>query len=315
MNRILPFPPLRMMPPMLKAMPAMAWAQLRKDYVTAMRLGNQIISSSELKTLGFQGYTPGQHDVFVCSYSKSGTYWMLQIVSQIAGLGEANFEHIHHIAPWPEVPFPGLTRLQTPTWESAPTELRAIKTHAEADFVPYHPDAKYLFVFRDPKDVLISAFYFSESIMPGLKSIGLDKWTEAFIAGETPFGSWPEHIASFWPWRDRENVLQTTYEWMKADLEKAVRSVSQLMAVDLTDEQVAKVVHRSSFTYMKEHKDKFKPPSPPGTSGTIELIRKGNTGDAAKELTAVQQKAVNHAMKEQLKALGSDFPFDTFYGD
>jgi hypothetical protein len=40
--------------------------------------------SQGIKTGGFKGYQPNHRDVFVCTYSKSGTNWALQIAYQLS---------------------------------------------------------------------------------------------------------------------------------------------------------------------------------------------------------------------------------------
>lgn len=291
----------------------MLWAQTRRDYIGAMKISRSVMGSPKIKTAAFKGYMPTNHDVFVCTYSKSGTYWMLQIVTQIAGRGSAEFDHIHDIVPWPEVPLPGMMKIATPTWETSPTKIRAIKTHAEAQFVPYNLDAKYVVIIRDPKDAMISSFHFSDAIMPGLGSIGLDKWTEVFKEGNTPYGIWAEHVASFWPWRDRDNVVVLMFNEIKRDLEKAVRAVAKLMQVDLSEAEIAEVVRKSEFGYMKSVETKFTPPSPLVQKVPVEIIRKGKTGESAEVLSAEQLQSVDEAMKAQLEALGSDFPYDFYF--
>ncbi len=47
---------------------------------------------------------PAEHDVLICSYFKSGTNWTMQIAVQVAYRGRAEFEHIHELVPWPEIP-------------------------------------------------------------------------------------------------------------------------------------------------------------------------------------------------------------------
>lgn len=306
------FPPLAIMPHMLKHIPNLLWKQFRKDYRGAMRAGRQAMGSAALKTAAFKGYEATAHDVFVCTYSKSGTYWMLQIVSQIAGRGAANFAHIHDIVPWPEAPNPDMPRLTAPSWEASPTGLRAVKTHAEAQFVPYSPDAKYVVVIRDPKDAVVSSFHFSESIMPGISSIGLESWTDAFLEGEIPYGIWAEHTASFWPWRDRPNVRIVTFADMKANLEGVVRQVSELMEVELTQAEVHQVVERSGFAYMKKHEDMFRPPLFNGAE--VEIIRKGKKGESTETFTPERIAQIDRVMKEQLREFGCDFPYDDHFG-
>ncbi len=192
--------------------------------------------------------------------------------------------------------------------------MRAIKTHAEAQFVPDNTDAKYVVVVRDPKDALISSFFFADSIMPGLRSIGLTAWTDAFINGEVPFGLWAEHVASFWPWCERANVLLVTFGAMKSDLAQVVREVASLMQVTLRDEEVALVLERCSFAYMKAHEAKFEPPTPMINNDSVQLMRTGKKGEAAEHLSPDQLANVDRAMKAQLQAFGSDFPYDKYFG-
>src|ERR1035438_916005 len=50
----------------------------------------------------FLGYVPGPQDVFVMTYAKSGTNWMMQIVYQLIHHGRGEFDHIHNVVPWPD---------------------------------------------------------------------------------------------------------------------------------------------------------------------------------------------------------------------
>ena len=104
------------------------------------------MKASKRKRAAFAHYTPTHHDVVVCTYSKSGTNWMLQIVTQIANFGQGEFDHIHDLVPWPDPPLLGIVAPEVPTWERAPTKLRAFKTHLEASYVPYTPEARYIVV-------------------------------------------------------------------------------------------------------------------------------------------------------------------------
>ena len=50
----------------------------------------------ELRTKNpFKGYQPTEHDVFVVTYVKSGTNWMMQLAHQLLFHGEGDYEHIH----------------------------------------------------------------------------------------------------------------------------------------------------------------------------------------------------------------------------
>src|SRR5262245_12772050 len=55
----------------------------------------------------FKNYTPTGHDVFVATYVKSGTNWMMQIAHQLVNHGRGKFEHIHCVVPWPDTKMMG----------------------------------------------------------------------------------------------------------------------------------------------------------------------------------------------------------------
>nr|VFJ98987.1 MAG: hypothetical protein BECKH772A_GA0070896_101515 [Candidatus Kentron sp. H]VFJ99222.1 MAG: hypothetical protein BECKH772B_GA0070898_101535 [Candidatus Kentron sp. H]VFK03867.1 MAG: hypothetical protein BECKH772C_GA0070978_101485 [Candidatus Kentron sp. H] len=100
--------------------------------------------SDEIKAKVFEGVEPNAHDVFSGTYAKSGTNWSLQAIEQIAWLGDAEFEHIHSVAAWPEAPFDGIISLKDDSrYKASPTGLRAIKTHIKADHIPYSEKATY----------------------------------------------------------------------------------------------------------------------------------------------------------------------------
>ena len=63
----------------------------------AMHLIGKHANSHHWKSQAFAGYEPGAHDVFVATFARSGTNWMMQIAQQIACYGSAEFEHIHDL--------------------------------------------------------------------------------------------------------------------------------------------------------------------------------------------------------------------------
>lgn len=271
------------------------------------------MNTPKRKKQAFASYVPNQHDIVVCTYAKSGTNWMLQIVTQIAYLGRGEFDHIHDLVPWPDPPMPGIVKLEEPTWEQAPTKLRALKTHWEAPYVPYNPHARYIIVIRDPKDALVSGYYFADSIFSGVtQNVTPETWTRLFIKGHSIFGSWPEHTASFWSWRERKNVLVLRFEDLKTDLEETVRHIAAFMEVPLTEVQLEEITRKSSFSYMKKIDHKFAPPSLASGRDTAVMLRSGKTGSAKSLLNAAQRQEVDEAMRRELEQLGSDFSYDQY---
>lgn len=269
----------------------------------------------------FAHYLPTEHDIFAATYIKSGTNWSMQITQQIAYLGNAEFEHIHHLVAWPDAsmwPTVG-TQILAPlndvtVQEIAPTSLRVIKTHLPAHKIPYSEKATYLSIIRDPKEVCVSAYYFVGSIMNFIDLLSPDDWFELNMMPGSILSGWADHTASYWAWRDRPNVLVLTFNEMKQNLPKAIERIVALMGVSLTEAQFAQVVERSSFQYMKKMDTKFAPAHSPFTGKKpITMMRKGKSGSSNELLSQTQQAAIDQFCQAELARLHSDFPYNTFF--
>lgn len=182
--------------PLLFLLAAWMWGMSKLGFSwPVLRMMQRAMQSPQNKARAFHGYQPTAHDVFVCTYSKSGTNWALQIAYQIAHRGAGTFEHIHAVVPWPEAPMPEIVFLQdASTWRNAPTKLRVIKTHLESDYVPYHPEARYIIVVRDPKDVFVASYYFSAGQLAQGKMVPVAEWLAAFLSDKFQYGLSLIHI-------------------------------------------------------------------------------------------------------------------------
>ena len=265
----------------------------------------------------FADYRPQSHDVLICSYFKSGTNWTMQIATQIAYRGHAEFEHIHDIVPWPDMP-PRANYAVPPADDTArrmsPTGLRVIKTHLRLGAVPDVPEARYIAVVRDPKDVLVSSYHFIRSMGLGSLMPPIANWLDVFLSPDTPVGSWAAHLDSYWRVRERPNVLFLTYEEMRTDLGATVDRIAQFMGVDLTAEERAAVIAQSQFAHMKQIGHKFDAPGAPWSSAKGAMMRRGERGKSGEMLSPVEQRRIDDYWRAELARLGSDFPYDERYG-
>ena len=258
-------------------------------------------------------YVPASTDVLVCSYFKSGTNWTMQMAVQIAFRGRAEFEHIHDLVPWPDVP--SRAQFAVPLEDdrprlAAPTGLRVIKTHLALGAVPFSPVARYICVVRDPKDVFVSSYHFSRATTLGPLMPSVRHWLDAYLSPDTPLGSWAEHVASYWRVRHEPNVLFLTYERMRADLPGTVDRIAAFMGVALTPDERAAVIERSTFDYMKKIGDKFDAPGSPWSNSRGAMMRRGQRGSAGELLSPADQRRIDDYWRAELARIACDFPYD-----
>jgi len=267
----------------------------------------------------FPPYTPTAHDVFLCSYFKSGSHWLMQIALQITYRGEANYDHLYDLVAWPDRigPAPGFAVPlddESP-WRKAPTGLRVIKTHNAFGDIPYSPAARYISLVRDPKDVCVSGYRFIHALGLGALFPSVQQWVNWFASPNFFMPPWAEHLNGFWQARSRGDVLFLVYEDIKRDPPAAVRKIAALMGVELDQAQLDAVVARSSFAYMKGNASKLQfvkilPWATPETA----TVRKGESGASSELLSTEQQRQIDDYFRADLKRLACDFPYDEWFG-
>jgi hypothetical protein len=270
----------------------------------------------------FRGYVPGRQDVFVMTYPKSGTNWVLQIVWQLIHHCQRDFDHIHSVVPWPDAVLTSRTMRnyaipleKTGDWMNAPERKRIIKTHLNWELVPYSKEARYIAVIRNPKDVFVSAYFFIRDNLLGKATPSMSTMCRVFTAGKSPAGgSWAANAAGYWSQRHRENVLILSFASMKRDLEGTVRRIALFLDVHTSDEVIQEVCRRASFEYMKSIDRRFAPYRGAPWRKRTWMMRKGEEGRSSELLTPAQQAQIDASCRAELQRAGSDLPYDYFCG-
>jgi hypothetical protein len=264
-------------------------------------------------------YAAGPQDVFVATPMKSGTNWMMQIALQLVHHGEAEFEHVHDVVPWPETAGMAsfLRRYAVPledarTWRDAPERKRVVKTHRSLAELPISDAARYLVVLRDPKDVFVSSYHFVRDGLLGPAMPSVDTWFRLFVKGKTPGGHWARHAADAWARRHRKNVGILSFKEMKRDLPGTVRRVAEVLDVRVPDAVIARVVERSTFEAMKRIDEKFSIGRLIPWKRGGAMLRRGAQGGSSELLTLERQREIDATFQADLRKAGSDLPYERF---
>jgi hypothetical protein len=192
-------------------------------------------------------FQPRPDDLFLAAYPKSGTTWIQQIVHGLRTGGSMDFDEISSVVPWIEVAFDlGMDPAHMPT-------PRAFKTHFRRDEVPL--GARYIYVVRDPKDVVVSFFHFFEGWLFETGTIDLVTFAKDFFFPGSNSGRYWPHVRSWWDARDADDTLFLCFEDLKADLPTAVQQIAAFIEADPAN--IAIATKQAAFAFMKEHQRQF----------------------------------------------------------
>ncbi|WP_455208738.1 sulfotransferase domain-containing protein [Kaarinaea lacus] len=249
-------------------------------------------------------------DVLITTAPKAGTTWMQQILHQLKSAGDAAFDSIHHSAPWLELPHADRTwQEQLAYYEELPNP-RIFKTHCTYPQTPglQNPDAmrpRIILSSRDPRDCCVSFYYHVMSMTDtALQHFGMTRPQsfDEYFSNWMSFGAWYRNVQSWWPHVKDNNVLWLRYEDMVNNLNSAIEQILGFLGWQLAAANRTKVLEFCSFTWMKQHTEKFVTRNESGISmfKTGGFIRKGRTGDHKNLMRPEQEAQIMQRAKELL---------------
>lgn len=278
-------------------------------------------------------YKPRPDDLFIVTYPKCGTTWVQNIVACIYKEGKPFSSALDYLGNTPFLEMSGA--------EAAETMKRpgAIKLHLPFHLTPWSPQAKYIFVARNPKDCVVSFYHHTKNLQGYKFENGkFDDFFELFMNGKVDFGDYFDTLLSWYEHRNDPNVLFITYEQLKKDTKTYVLKIAEFLGQKykdmlIQDENILNnVIKYSSFDYMKTSlnsqlaelatlpKDFVvnHPDIPPGIKTLLEknsnffgadrvnFVRKGIVGDYKNHLSAEQNQRLEAKFRERTE--GTDIP-------
>ncbi|GBM01755.1 Sulfotransferase 1C4 [Araneus ventricosus] len=203
-------------------------------------------------------YKPKPEDVIISTYLKCGTTWIQNVVLYIFRKGK-ELEHptdFRYMSPFIDmVGLEGIEKMPRPG---------TIKTHLPYSHMPYSPEAKYIFVTRNPKDFCVYLYYHvGNDNGYGFWGSEFSEFFELFMAGEVLYTDYFDQLLDWYPHRNNTNVFYTTYEEMKMDIKRVILKVSKFLgpqyidAIEKDNAILNNIVLYTGFDYMKNLFDKL----------------------------------------------------------
>jgi aryl sulfotransferase len=231
-----------------------------------------------LDSTRWHAFQPREDDVIVTTSYKSGTTWMQQILHLLIFKDTPDALPMGLVSPWIDARFHGPLEDVIKGIE-AQNHRRFVKSHLPFDGLPYYPQAKYVVVARDARDVFMSLWNhyrnYTDGIMgrlndrtgwsgdslpaPPAEEAIHDFWRDWMTRGwfEWESEGWPfwsnlHHTQSYWPYRDLDNVQLFHYSDMLVDLRGQILRLARYLGFDLSEEELGRITESATFDQMKK---------------------------------------------------------------
>ena len=226
-----------------------------------------------------------QHFIFVAGFAKGGSSWFAHMLSALPGFQE------YTPARWPLEGHEDACGVYEGMVSEFKHKLAIVKGHtwgyaSNVEQLRKQAAGKYIITIRDPRDCLISAYWFVRR-RPGhwdyekAMSMSLDEYiTDKLESGEfkNRFVGWLDS----WRQSVNEDVIFVRYEDLLVDAEKELRRVFKFLGFDISMSEISALVKKQSF----ENKSKRKP----GQENTDSFLRKGIADEWKSEFSDYQKK-------------------------
>ncbi|GFR06284.1 hypothetical protein TNCT_693721 [Trichonephila clavata] len=244
---------------------------------------------------------PNDGDIVIASYPKTGTTWLQYIVLQIVSKGELfpSFNDCLSIyAPFLEMKGTSiLEKMEKP---------RIYKHHCPYNMVQKNSKAKYLYTYRRPEDTVVSYYHFMINL--GHDPPDREEFFAKFLSGKIAYGSYYDHVLSFYAHKDDEGMLLVSYENLLRNRKEEVLKIAKFLGDEyyqplFEDESLLEtVLEHTSFDYMKKNLALIHPdPKVEGGERKVDFFRKGVMGDGKQSLSSDQLKQLKDMASEKLK--------------
>ena len=201
----------------------------------------------------------------------------------------------------------------------AQTHRRFTKSHLPVDTLVFSPEAKYIYLGRDGRDVLWSLYNhhvnFKMEVIQSIDAVpervgpplgyapeSILQYFRDWLAKDG-YLWWPywEHIRSWWQIKDLPNVMLLHFAELKADMPAAIRRIAAFLEIAIDESSWDRILEHCSFEYMKAHAVKSVPfAGDLWEGGAKTFMHKGINGRWRDVLTPEDIEQYERLAREQL---------------
>uniref|UniRef100_A0A0P5S7S9 Sulfotransferase sult n=1 Tax=Daphnia magna TaxID=35525 RepID=A0A0P5S7S9_9CRUS len=265
-------------------------------------------------------------DVWIRTFPRSGTTWTSELIWLM--MNDCNFDVANQIPL--TIRAPNIDTCYATNSESmasqgfsstVPTleklaELpspRVLKSHLPLYLLPpgLLDSCKVIYVARNPKDALVSFYYFHHMVKFFQFTGTLEQFAEYFIQSKLMWTPYFSSVLDAWANRHHPNMLFLFFEDMKKDIRKEIRKMCSFLNKQLSDEQIETLVEHVKVDNFAKNKS---------VNLTVEIesgllnkghsfVRKGKTGDWKNHFSPELNSRIDQWIEDNLA--GSDLKFVT----
>jgi aryl sulfotransferase len=261
----------------------------------------------------WERFTPRPDDIFITTPPKSGTTWMQGIVASLLWPHGDAPAPAFDLSRWLDARIVPLDDMIASL--DAIEHRRFIKTHSPADCTPIFTGCRYLGVYRDGRDALVSWANHRRKMRPevveALNAIaardGVTPWptvwdgdVDQLLDEWTAWGTPMEHLASWWPHRDEMFVLLVHYADLVRDLGGEMRRIADFLGIDVPRELWSAVVERCTFEAMRSQHQASGSLNQAFEEGANAFFNRGTNGTWRAQLGEMQLHRIEQLTAEHL---------------
>ncbi|MBA0608473.1 hypothetical protein Godav_020690 [Gossypium davidsonii] len=234
-------------------------------------------------------FKPRPTDIIVATSPKCGTTWLRALIFSI--INRASFDFNDH-----------------PLRKLNPQELVLL--------FEGHIPCRFVYICRDPKDVLVSKWHFSNKLRPKeVPPLSLEEAFDLFCKGVSHYGPFWDHVLGYWKAsvESPKKVLFLTYEDVKKEPLGCVRKVAEFLGVPFspeeenkkTVEEIVKLCSFESLSNLDVNKSVAKRSERPVSNS--DFFRKGEVGDWVNHLSPEMVEKMNQITEQKLQGIEFNF--------